>query len=65
GYDFLPLPTEHLSARQILEFRDYAFDTYFKNPRFLHMIESKFGAEAREHLEQMTAIKLKRRLLGD
>jgi len=65
GYDFLPLPTEHLTAKQVLEFRDYAFDAYFKNPRFLHMIETKFGAEAREHLEQMTAIKLKRRLLGD
>jgi len=65
GYDFLPLPTEHLSAKQVLEFRDYAFDTYFKNPHFLHMIENKFGAMAREHLEQMTAIKLKRRLLGD
>lgn len=65
GYDFLPLPTEKLSARQVLEFRDYAFDAYFKNPRFLHMIESKFGLEARRHLEQMCAIKLKRRLLGD
>ncbi|MGE4564132.1 MAG: radical SAM protein [Victivallaceae bacterium] len=65
GYDFLPLPTEHLTARQVLEFRDYAFDVYFKNPRFLHMIETKFGPAAREHLEQMTAIKLKRKLLGD
>lgn len=65
GYDFLPLPTEHLTAKQVLEFRDYAFDTYFKNPRFLNMIENKFGLEARKHLSQMTAIKLKRKLLGD
>lgn len=65
GYDFLPLPTEHLTAAQVLEFRDYAFDTYFKNPRYQCMIETKFGREAREHIRQMTAIKLKRKLLGD
>ncbi len=65
GYDFLPLPTEHLTAKQVLEFRDYAFDTYFRNPRFLDMIEHKYGMEAREHLQQMTAIRLKRKLLGD
>jgi len=65
GYEFFPLPTEELSSRQILEFRDYAFDTYFKNPRYLNMIENKFGLEARHHIEQMTAIKLKRKLLGD
>ena len=65
GYDFKPLPTEYLTAAQVLEFRDYAFDTYFKNPRYLDMIERKFGSEAREHIAQMTAIKLKRKLLGD
>lgn len=65
GYDFLPLPTSHLTARQVLEFRDYAFETYFKNPRYLHRIETTFGPAARDHLEQMTAIKLKRKLLGD
>jgi anaerobic magnesium-protoporphyrin IX monomethyl ester cyclase len=65
GYDFKPLPTEHLSAAKILEFRDYAFDTYFKNPKYLQMIENKFGIEAREHIKQMTAIRLKRKLLGD
>lgn len=65
GYDFQPLPTEHLSAAQVLEFRDYAFDTYFKNPRYLSMIERRFGLQAREHIKEMTAIRLKRKLLGD
>jgi len=65
GYDFLPLPTEHLSAAQVLEFRDYAFDTYFKNPCYLKKIEDKFGSDAKEHIEQMTRIRLKRKLLGD
>ena len=65
GYEFQPLPTEHLSAAQIVEFRDYAFDTYFKNPAYLNMIEAKFGPGARDHLKEMTAIKLKRKILGD
>ncbi len=65
GYDFLPLPTEYLTAAEVLEFRDYAFTTYYDNPRFLSMIEDKFGKEAKEHLKSMNAIKLKRKLLGD
>lgn len=65
GYDFLPLPTETLSAADVLRFRDYAFDAYFKNPRYLQMINQKFGMEAREHIEEMTRIRLKRKILGD
>ena len=64
GYDFLPLSTNHLTAAQVLEFRDYAFDAYYSNPRYLHMIEAKFGKEAREHIEAMNSIKLKRKILG-
>jgi anaerobic magnesium-protoporphyrin IX monomethyl ester cyclase len=65
GYEFEPLPTEHLTAEQVLEFRDYAFDAYFRNPKYLHMIETKFGTTAKEHIKEMTAIRLKRKLLGD
>lgn len=65
GYYFMPLPTEHLSAAEVLAFRDYAFDAYFKNPGYLSMIENKFGLDARKHVEAMTKVKLKRRLLGD
>jgi len=65
GYELLPLPTQTLSATDVLRFRDYAFDVYFKNPRYLHRIEQKFGDVAREHIKNMAKIKLKRRLLGD
>lgn len=65
GYDFLPLPTEQLSAADVLRFRDYAFDAYFKSPRYLQMLETKFGPAARAHVDGMTAIHLKRKLLGD
>jgi len=65
AYGFIPLPSKYLTPRQILEFRDYAFDAYFKNPRYLDYIEKRFGKTAREHIENMTKIKLKRKLLGD
>ncbi|MFA5138810.1 MAG: radical SAM protein [Elusimicrobiota bacterium] len=65
GYHFQPLPTEHLSSADVVRFRDYAFDAYFKNPRLLAKIEARFGRTARGHIEAMTRHRLKRKLLGD
>ena len=65
GYEFLPLPTETLSAKEVLRFRDYAFDTYYKNPRYLKSIEQKFGVDVKKDIEDMAKIKLKRKILGD
>jgi len=65
GYEFLPLPTKTISSADVLSFRDYAFDAYFNNPRYLHRIEHKFGDDAREHIKSMAKIKLKRKILGD
>jgi radical SAM superfamily enzyme YgiQ (UPF0313 family) len=63
GYNFLPLQAKNLTPSQILEFRDNAFVEYFANPKYLNMIEFKFGIRARQHIEEMTKIKLKRNLL--
>ena len=63
SYDCQPLPTNKISAEEVLRFRDDAFDIYFTNPKYLSMIEEKFGAEARKHINEMTKIKLKRKLL--
>jgi radical SAM superfamily enzyme YgiQ (UPF0313 family) len=65
GYEFLPLPTETLSAAEVLRFRDDAFHAYFTGARYLQSIERKFGAQAREHVEAMTRIRLKRKILGE
>lgn len=65
GYEFLPLPTRTLSSADVVAFRDYAFQAYFTNPRYLHSIERKFGRAAREHIQGMTEIRLKRKVLGD
>lgn len=65
GYDFLPLPTESLTAAEVLKFRDDVFDTYFTDRNYLELIERKFGKESCDHIKGMTAIKLKRKILGD
>ena len=70
GYGFLsyecqPLPTKYLTAAEVLKFRDEAWSTYFSNPKYLDLVEIKFGSEERENLESMATLKLKRRLLGD
>lgn len=63
SYDCRPLDTEHVGAAEVLAFRDAAFDSYFTDPRYLDMVEQKFGAQTREHIEQMTRHKLRRQLL--
>jgi hypothetical protein len=59
--DTLPLPTKHLSAEEVLRFRDQAFQTYFTSPRYLEMITSQFGPETAGHIREMTSYKLERR----
>jgi radical SAM superfamily enzyme YgiQ (UPF0313 family) len=65
SYEALPLPTKHVTAAEVLKFRDDAFHDYFANPVYLSMLEQKFGRSVREHIERITASRLKRRLLGD
>jgi hypothetical protein len=59
--DTLPLPTRHLAAGQVLRFRDDAFQTYFRSPRYLAHVEATFGAATRREIEAMTAHRLERR----
>lgn len=65
SYDSEPLPTRHLSAAQVLKFRDNAWRTYFTNPRYLQSVEKTFGLQQRKNVETMARIQLKRKLLGD
>lgn len=64
AYECLPLPTRHVSAAEVLKFRDDAFHAYFGNPAYLAMVEEKFGRHVREHVERISSGRLKRRLLG-
>jgi anaerobic magnesium-protoporphyrin IX monomethyl ester cyclase len=70
GYAFLsyecqPLPTKHITAAQVLKFRDEAWQKYFSNPAYLELVGKKFGEQERENVENMARIRLKRKLLGD
>lgn len=58
--DTLPLPTRYLSGQEVLRFRDYAWQTYFTNPRYLTMITKTFGEKTRKHIEEMASKKLVR-----
>jgi anaerobic magnesium-protoporphyrin IX monomethyl ester cyclase len=65
SYDCLPLPTEKVSAAEVLKFRDAAFDRYFRNKRYLDMVTQKFGWETRTHVEQMSRHKLRRKIIEE
>jgi len=70
GYGFLsyetyPLATKHVSASEVVKFRDDAWETYHLNPKFLGLIEEKYGLESRNNIEELAKVKLKRRILGD
>jgi len=65
SYDCLPLPTDELSAREVLKFRDEAFQEYFNNPIYLNMLEQKFDSETKLHVEDMCKTSLARSILED
>lgn len=70
GYGFLsyeasPMATKHVSAAEVVRFRDNAWNTYHTDQNFLNLVEGKFGSEATNGIKELTKIKLKRRILGD
>jgi radical SAM superfamily enzyme YgiQ (UPF0313 family) len=65
SYETCPLPTKHVAAREVLQFRDEAFHEYFAHPLYLNMLEAKFGRKVRDHIQEITQTRLKRKLLGD
>lgn len=63
AYETIPLPTKYISAAEVLRFRDQAFKEYFSNPKYLQMIEEKFGPKVVEHVKGMLKNDIKRKLL--
>jgi radical SAM superfamily enzyme YgiQ (UPF0313 family) len=63
--DSQPLPTRHLSAGEVLRFRDEAFQAYFNDPRYLAMVEAKFGPATVHEIREMTSHRLQRRQFSD
>tara|TARA_Y100000590_G_C15736629_1_gene1018742 strand:+ start:2912 stop:4447 length:1536 start_codon:yes stop_codon:yes gene_type:complete len=63
SYECKPLRTKHLSAKEVLSFRDQAWNQYFSNVDYLNLVEKRFGKSAKENLINMSKIQLKRKIL--
>jgi anaerobic magnesium-protoporphyrin IX monomethyl ester cyclase len=61
--DCLPLPTHYISSREVVQFRDEAFLKYYSNPRYLNMVEERFGPQTVADIKHMTGYRLERDLL--
>jgi anaerobic magnesium-protoporphyrin IX monomethyl ester cyclase len=61
GFSATPLPTKHLTGREVLRFRDEAFNRYYNRAAYLDMIEKRFGGDTRTHIEAMTRRRLPRK----
>jgi anaerobic magnesium-protoporphyrin IX monomethyl ester cyclase len=62
--DCQPLPTRYITAREVLRFRDGAFLKFYTNPRYLEMVEQKFGRDTVGQIKRMTAHRLERDLVS-
>jgi radical SAM superfamily enzyme YgiQ (UPF0313 family) len=61
--DCRPLDTDHVRGRDVLAFRDEAFERFFTDHEYLNHVAGKFGGLARQHIESMVGYKLKRKIL--
>ena len=59
--DTLPLPTKHLTATEVLRFRDKAFQIYYTSPRYLEMVGRTFGPATVAHIKDMASHTLQRK----
>jgi anaerobic magnesium-protoporphyrin IX monomethyl ester cyclase len=65
SYETKPLPTKFLSAAEVLKFRDDAFMKIFTHPDYLNFVKKRFGERVVSHLEKVTQVKLKRKIIND
>ena len=59
--DTLPLPTNYISAAEVLRFRDDAFNRYYGSERYQAMLGAKFGPDTVAHVREMLSHTLERR----
>ena len=58
-----PLDTKHISAAEVLRFRDEAFQAYFSASSYRAMLMRKFGPGAIKEVDKMLNYRLERDLL--
>jgi anaerobic magnesium-protoporphyrin IX monomethyl ester cyclase len=62
GPDCLPLHTGKVSGRDVLAFRDTAFDEYFRSKAYLSMVTERFGLTVAAQITEMLSHRLERRV---
>tara|TARA_Y100000310_G_scaffold221576_1_gene223175 strand:- start:34541 stop:36145 length:1605 start_codon:yes stop_codon:yes gene_type:complete len=67
SWNTLPLPTQTLTAAEVLKFRDDAFHEYFGegNTSYRNLIRKKLGDKAVAHIQKMSEYRIPRRILED
>lgn len=65
SYETQSVPTQYLTAEEVLRFRDRAWLTYFTNPAYHKLVLEKFGQVALDNIIEQTKMPLKRKILGD
>lgn len=65
SYDTKPLANNNLTAKDILYFRDNAFNKYYSNQNYQKKILEKFGEKTLQEIKAVLKYRLKRKLLGD
>lgn len=65
SYGTLPLANDHLTAAEILAFRDQAFQRKYTYQPYLDKVKAQFGDKVVDHINRMIQIPLKRKLLEE
>ena len=60
AYTTQPLPTKHLTAEQVVTFRDWAYKTYHTSARYLRMVKDTFGAQTAQEVAEASQTPLPR-----
>jgi len=63
SFNTIPMPTEYLSAAEVLEFRDRAFTIYHNDKKFLRRIRLRYGDSAVKNIKEMTQVKIRRKII--
>ena len=65
SYEATPLDTKYVSGKEVLKFRDHAFQTYFASEKYLKLVRSKFGEKCYNHMISQPKVPLRRKLLEE
>jgi len=65
SYNCQPIPSNFVTAKDILRFRDEAWHKYHNNLEFQKLIQHRFGINAINNIKEQSKIKLKRKLLDE